>query len=96
LKHEKIEKLHRSKNRKFEIMAERIRQKHRNIQESRSAAYDKENDSFWGEWRTGFEIASAWNKESKESRSRYQQRVKERNDNIYTTTWQKHLPKPTN
>ena len=32
LKREKIEKLHRSKNHKYEIMAERIHQKHRSIQ----------------------------------------------------------------
>ncbi|MBS1890234.1 MAG: hypothetical protein JST59_03000 [Actinobacteria bacterium] len=84
LKREKIEKLQRSKNRKYEIMADRIHQKHRSIIEARSAAYDKENDSFWNEWHAGFELASAWNKESQDLRSRYQQRVKERSDHVYS------------
>jgi hypothetical protein len=37
------------------MTAERIRQKHRSIQEARLTAYDKD-------WRTGYEIAAIWNK----------------------------------
>jgi hypothetical protein len=44
------------------MTAERIRQKHRSIQEARLTAYDKENDNFWKDWRTGYEIAAIWNK----------------------------------
>lgn len=93
LKKEKIEKLHRSKNKKFEVTMDRIKQKFRSMMETRTAAYDRDNDQFWADWKSGFEIASMWDKENVDSRTRYEQRVKERSDNLYSKAWTRYYNK---
>jgi hypothetical protein len=69
---------------------DRIKQKHRSVLESRTAAYDRDNDLFWSQWKNGFDIAAMWDKENSESRTRYEQRVKERSEHIYSRPWNKY------
>lgn len=74
---------------------ERVKQKHKSIQESRATPYDKEGDRFWSDWKNGFDIASHWDKENHQFRNRQQQRIRERNDIVYQKTWSKFCVKPS-